>query len=124
MNTDLFTGKAQAYASARPGYPDKAMAYIRSLCPPGAVFADIGAGTGKFTAAFFTNPAAKEFLNPVSYTRDSWLRYMTSHSHDPLPSDPGYEAHIAEMNAMFGRENENGLMRRGTVTKVYSERID
>ena len=49
MNTDKFTGKAQAYAKARPGYPDETIEYIRELVPPDAVFADIGAGTGKFT---------------------------------------------------------------------------
>ena len=49
MNTEKFTGKAQAYANARPGYPDAAIDYIRNLAPESAVFADIGAGTGKFT---------------------------------------------------------------------------
>jgi len=50
MNTEAFTGKAQAYAKARPGYPDEAMMYICNLAAPNAVFADVGAGTGKFTA--------------------------------------------------------------------------
>jgi SAM-dependent methyltransferase len=49
MNTEAFTGRAQAYVKARPGYPDEAMEYIYRLAPMGAVFADIGAGTGKFT---------------------------------------------------------------------------
>ena len=49
MNHEGFSGKAQAYAAARPGYPDAAIEYIRSLVPSTAVFADIGAGTGKFT---------------------------------------------------------------------------
>ena len=49
MNTEGFTGKAKAYAAARPGYPDEAINYIRSLVSTNAVFADIGAGTGKFT---------------------------------------------------------------------------
>ena len=49
MNTDAFTGRAQAYTIARPGYPDAAIEYICSLVPTDAVFADIGAGTGKFT---------------------------------------------------------------------------
>ena len=49
MNTELFSGKAEAYAKARPGYPEAAIDYILSLAPQGAVFADIGAGTGKFT---------------------------------------------------------------------------
>ena len=33
MNTKIFTGKAQAYAAARPGYPNEAIDYIRSLFP-------------------------------------------------------------------------------------------
>jgi 16S rRNA A1518/A1519 N6-dimethyltransferase RsmA/KsgA/DIM1 with predicted DNA glycosylase/AP lyase activity len=49
MITEQFTGRAQAYVKARPGYPDEAMEYIYNLSPQGAVFADIGAGTGKFT---------------------------------------------------------------------------
>jgi len=49
MNKGGFTGKAQAYAAGRPGYPDSAVEYICSLVPPDAVFADIGAGTGIFT---------------------------------------------------------------------------
>ena len=49
MNTEAFTGRAEAYTIARPGYPANAVEYIRNLAPQGAVFADIGAGTGKFT---------------------------------------------------------------------------
>jgi len=49
MNIEAFTGRAEAYVQARPGYSDEAMEYIRKLVPPGAVFADIGAGTGIFT---------------------------------------------------------------------------
>ena len=48
-NIEAFSGRAQAYTIARPGYPDAAIAYICSLVPTDAVFADIGAGTGKFT---------------------------------------------------------------------------
>jgi len=50
MNAEAFTGRAKAYAKTRPGYPDEAVDYIRNLVPSTAVFADIGAGTGKFTA--------------------------------------------------------------------------
>jgi ubiquinone/menaquinone biosynthesis C-methylase UbiE len=224
MNTEMFTGKAEVYAKARPGYPAEAVDYIASLAPVGAVFADIGAGTGKFTGlsakrgyelyavepnadmrgqlavtlssypnakvisgtaeattlpdhcadiitcaqalhwfdpeafraecrrigkpgaiivsiynstpdidsfscgkmavtSFFTAPAVRDFPNPIYYTRESWLQYMTSHSSDPLPSDPAYEAHVAEMNAVFDRESSEGLLYRGTVTNVYSEVI-
>ena len=224
MNTEIFTGKAEAYAKARPSYPDEAIEYIKSLVPQNAVFADVGAGTGKFTEllaqnncslfavepntdmreqlvvtlasypntkiingsaeattlpdysvdvitcaqalhwfdpdafrkecrrignpdalviaiynntpggssvahsklstdVFFKNPEVREFPNPMFYTRESWLQYMTSHSYDPLPSDPGYDAHITEMNAVFDLENVEGLLFRDVVTKVYSERI-
>ena len=49
MNTEAFTGRAKAYTEARPGYPDAAVEHIRSIVPHDAVFADVGAGTGKFT---------------------------------------------------------------------------
>ena len=49
---------------------------------------------------------------------------MISHSRDPLPSDPSCAKHIAEMNAVFGRENIDGLLRRDVITKIYSERVN
>ena len=223
-NTEIFTGKARAYASARPSYPEEAVAYIFSLLPDNAVLADIGAGTGKLTVllakrgspvfavepnadmreqltatlapypnaqilsgtaeatglpdgsadavlcaqalhwfdpaafraecrrignpgalviavynntpggssvshrglateAFFSSPTVRDFPNPITYTRESWLTYRTSHSHDPLPSDPAYAAHIAEAEDTFNRESVGGVLRVETVTYVYSEKI-
>lgn len=223
-HTELFTGKAEAYANARPGYPEATIAYIRSLVPPNAVFADIGAGTGKFTEliarsgytvyavepnddmreqltltlspypnakiingtaeattvpsgsidvitcaqalhwfdpdkfreecrrigkhgiiviavynntpggssithsklstdVFFKKPVVKDFPNYQYYTRENWLKYMTSHSSDPLPSDARYDAHVVEMNKIFNRENADGLLCREVVTRIYSEVI-
>ena len=225
MNTEIFTGKAEAYAKARPGYPDAAIDYIVGLVPHDAIFADVGAGTGKFTEllakkgypifavepnadmqeqlavtlssypnakpiagsaeattlpdnsvdvitcaqalhwfdpnafwnecrriskpdsiviaiynntpggssiahsklstdVFFKKPTMREFPNPIFYTREKWLAYMTSHSHDPLPSDLNYAEHIAEMNAVFDRENVDGFLRRDVITKIYSERVN
>lgn len=49
MSFDTFTGKAKFYAEARPSYPNEAVEYIMNLVPKNAVFADIGAGTGKFS---------------------------------------------------------------------------
>lgn|GEM_PF-79462 len=72
---------------------------------------------------FFTDPVIREFSNPVYFTRESWISYMTSHSHDPLPSDPGYAEHIEEQNKHFDRENAGGLLRLDAVTTVYSEKI-
>ena len=224
MNTELFTGKAEAYGAARPGYPMVAIDYIFSLSPSNAIFADIGAGTGIFTIElakrgcevfavepnadmlsqlsplvaefpnvkiipapaeetglpdncvdvitcaqslhwfdpddfvaechrigkpgciviavynntpggnsvqhsksstdiFFKSPVIREFPNPIQYTREKWLTYMTSHSHDPLPSDPEYASHITEVNAIFDKENVNGFLHRNVITKVYTETI-
>lgn len=223
INTELFSGKAQKYADARPGYPDQAMDYIATLVPSNAIFADIGAGTGKFTIIlarygyelfavepnadmrelltvelrpfnnvkivagtaetttlpdhsidvitcaqalhwfepdefraeckrigkpeykvigihnvapgedsilngsqrthdFFRDPIVREFDNTISYTRKNWIKYMSSHAKDPLPSDPEYSAHIDMVNAMFDRESTDGLLIREVVTKVYYER--
>ncbi len=224
MNTEKFTGKAEAYTKARPSYPEIAIDYIASLAPEGAVFADVGAGTGKLTEliarrgytvlavepnadmreqlaitlqpypnakiivgtaeattitdnsvdviicaqalhwfdpdlfraeckrigkpgalaiavynntpsnnsithsktsteAFFKKHTTKEFPNPIFYTRERGLAFMTSHSHDPLPTDANYAEHIAEMNKVFDRESVDGLLRRDVVTTVYSEFI-
>ena len=50
MNMDAFTGKATVYAKARPGYAPAALDFVCGVVGnPGAVFADIGAGTGKFS---------------------------------------------------------------------------
>lgn len=49
MSIENFTGKAEDYAKGRPGYPKAAIDTIVGLAPKGAVFADIGAGTGKLT---------------------------------------------------------------------------
>lgn len=224
MNIEAFTGRAQAYTKARPGYPDEAMEYIRKLVPPDAVFADIGAGTGKFTellarygyeifavepnadmreqlaitlasfpntkivdgtaeatalpdhsvdvitsaqtlnrvdidafqiecqricklhpfvitlfnddhgkvnprykkstGALYKNPVVREFSNPVFFTRDKWLLYYASMEGVPLPSDSGYEAHTAEMNTIFNRDNVDGVLQLNQVTRVYSERLN
>jgi len=34
MNIEAFTGRAQAYVKAHPGYPDEAIEYIRKIVPP------------------------------------------------------------------------------------------
>ena len=49
MSLEAFSGKAAAYAAARPSYPMAAVNYLLELMPPDGVVADIGAGTGKLT---------------------------------------------------------------------------
>ena len=225
MNTENFTGKAEAYTKGRPGYPKAAIETIFGLAPSGAVFADIGAGTGKFTVklaergysvfavepnadmrrqlaitlspfinakimdgtaeattlpdhsidiltvahalhwfnpdafraecrrvikpsglviaiynhlpggemidlykqtvdVFFTKPMIWEFPNPMDYTRDNWLAYIASQDDSPLPTDLGYDTHIAAINVAFDRDSTDGLLHCDRVTKIYSERIE
>jgi ubiquinone/menaquinone biosynthesis C-methylase UbiE len=73
--------------------------------------------------AFFTKPTTWEFPNQMYYTRDNWLAYIASQDDNPLPTDPGYDAHIAAINAAFDRDSVDGLLLCDRVTKVYSERI-
>jgi len=73
------------------------------------------------TDAFFIDPMVREFPNPVSYTREKWIQYMTSHSHDPLPDDPGYNEHMREMNVLFDQQSINGMIHHDVVAKVYVE---
>jgi len=230
MNTEGFTGKAQAYAAARPSYPDEAIDYIRSLVPTDAVFADIGAGTGKFTECiakhgykifaiepnfdmraelektlapypnveiligtaeattlpdhsvdvitcaqalgwfelsafrtecrrigksdtlvfslyngtpgdnftpgshrlsnkqaaeqFFQNPLVREFPNIIMNTRERWIQSRISISDSPKPSEPGYDACIAEANEIFDCNSVDGYLRSELVTVIYSERVN
>lgn len=49
MNTEKFTGKAAAYAKARPSYAPAAIEYITTLTQGNGAVADIGAGTGKLS---------------------------------------------------------------------------
>lgn len=222
MSLNNFTNKAAAYAKGRPGYPKEAFEKIIELASSESVFADIGAGTGKFTRelaeygydiyavepntdmrtqlaitlapyknvkiiegtaevttlpnhsvdiitvahalhwfdldafrvechrilkpggliiviynhvpgnemidfgrqavdSFFSNPRIWTFYNPINYTRDKWLAYIQSQDHSPLPSDPGYDAHIATLNEIFDRDSIDGLLPCDRITKIYSE---
>ncbi len=53
-STARFSGRAQAYASGRPGYPPQIAAHLaRELdLPPGAVIVDLGSGTGLSSLIF------------------------------------------------------------------------
>ena len=49
MSTQLFNGKTEDYEKGRPEISLDALEYLYSIIPSDAVFADVGAGTGKFT---------------------------------------------------------------------------
>ncbi len=65
-----------------------------------------------------------EFPNPMEYTRENWLAYIASQDDCPLPTDPGYDAHIAAINEAFDRDSVNGLLHVDRITKIYCERIE
>ncbi len=133
--TGLPAGCADAVTCAQALHwfnPDSFLAECLRICKSGglviAIYNNTPGGNSVShsklsTAAFFTSPEIRDFPNPVFYARENWLAYMTSHSHDPLPTDPGYAAHIAEAEAVFGRESVDGLLRRDVITRVYSEKV-
>lgn len=148
MNLDNFTNKAEAYAKGRPGYPREAFEKIIELASSESVFADIGAGTGKFTkelaeygyTVYAVEPNAdmrtqlaitlEPYKNVKIIEGTAEVTTLSDHSVDilsvsqddsPLPSDPGYDAHIAALNAMFDCDSVDGLLRCDRATKIYSE---
>lgn len=61
-----FDGRAQDYAAGRPGYPDALMdaLYARLAPPQDCVFADIGAGTGKFSSLLLARGSTVYAVEP------------------------------------------------------------
>lgn len=49
--TTLFSGKADVYAKARPGYPEALFQFLKDgkIFPQGGIIADVGSGTGIFS---------------------------------------------------------------------------
>ena len=48
-STKRFTDRVEDYARYRPSYPDAAIDYLKTLCPPPGPVVDVGFGTGLFT---------------------------------------------------------------------------
>ena len=75
------------------------------------------------TRELYKNPLTAEFDNPVYFTKENWILYLSSMAGVPQPQDAGYEAHIAKTCEAFDRNSENGLLHLNLVTRVYSERL-
>jgi ubiquinone/menaquinone biosynthesis C-methylase UbiE len=74
-NCKLFTNKSEAYARCRPSYPSKAIEWLRERVQ-GESVADIGAGTGIFTACllpYFKNVCA---IEPNADMRKQFSDYL------------------------------------------------
>ncbi|MDR0916038.1 MAG: class I SAM-dependent methyltransferase [Oscillospiraceae bacterium] len=61
------------------------------------------------------------FPNPVSYTREGWLRYRLSHSHSARAGTPEYEPFIAEVNAQFDADAVDDVLTLRFVTMIYRQ---
>ncbi|TGD99832.1 class I SAM-dependent methyltransferase [Methylobacterium nonmethylotrophicum] len=68
---DGFSAGAETYASGRPDYPAALTAWLRDglRLGPGRSAADLGAGTGKFTALLAATGAAVAAIEPVEAMR-------------------------------------------------------
>lgn len=79
MNIDNFTGRAEAYAKGRPGYTKEAVDKIVELAPQGAVFADIGAGTGKLTKKLADSGCIVYAVEPNNDMRGEMLKDLKTY---------------------------------------------
>ena len=72
-NTERFTGRAEAYARFRPGYPEAVIDLLRAEAgwTPDAVVADIGAGTGISTEYFLRHGNAVWAVEPNQSMREA-----------------------------------------------------
>jgi SAM-dependent methyltransferase len=66
-----FTGQAEAYSRARPGYPEPLVDELVTAAGvrPGDAVADLGAGTGLFTALLAARGLAVTAIEPVAAMR-------------------------------------------------------
>ena len=79
MNTEQFTGRAEVYAKGRPDYSKAAIEAIVGLAPSGAVYANIGAGTGKFTVTLAERGSTESWGN-IEMTEE-WIQIAQTNPH-------------------------------------------
>ena len=77
-NLDAFSRKADNYQAYRPSYPDALLSYIHSKTSgTGAVFADIGAGTGKMSECLLKIGAAVYGVEPNEAMREEAVKKLS-----------------------------------------------
>jgi len=77
--TKRFGDRAENYAKYRPGYPDKMLAHLGTLLPPGAIVADIGSGTGILTLRLLDQGYVVYAVEPNEPMRQEADRALSGH---------------------------------------------
>ncbi len=76
--TEKFTGKSDDYVKYRPTYPQAALEAISERCPlvPGAMIADVGAGTGIFSKLLLERGCTVISIEPNDDMRSAADQYL------------------------------------------------
>lgn len=78
---EVFSGRAENYAAARSGYPRELFAWLMESArlAPGAVAADVGAGTGKFTESLLDCGLAVHAVDPNAQMLEQAIARLLAH---------------------------------------------
>lgn len=78
---EVFSGRAENYAAARSGYPRELFAWLMASArlAPGAVAADVGAGTGKFTESLLDCGLAVHAVDPNAQMLEQAMARLLAH---------------------------------------------
>ena len=96
MCLEAFTRRAQAYTEARPGYPKEAIEYIFKLSPSNAIFADIGAGTGKFTELLAPYDNKIFAIEPNNDMRSELIKTLAKYPNTEIINGTAEETTLSE----------------------------
>ena len=79
---EVFSGRAENYAAARSGYPRELFAWLMESArlAPGAVAADVGAGTGKFTESLLDCGLAVHAVDPNAQMLEQAMARLLAHT--------------------------------------------
>ncbi|MBS1984183.1 MAG: class I SAM-dependent methyltransferase [Bdellovibrionales bacterium] len=112
--TEKFSDRAAEYARARPSYPAALLDYLKAQASlgPGAVVADIGAGTGIFTRLLAEQGARVWAVEPN--------QEMRSYAAETLPLYPSAKV-VAGSAEATGLDRWNSMSRTGVLEQASEE---
>ncbi len=84
---------------------------------PSPTWADRRADIRRFFGGYLL---VAEFPHPVRYARADYLAYMLSHSSTPRPADSSYRRYLDSVQAIFDRDEVDGLLTLELTTMVYT----